>query len=107
MAFSLPNIQNIVSTFLGLNYGIQQLRTIEWGKNYLWAVRFIEPKPPSPFNDFFPASSIELPQAVLDTFGFNLDQSTYKIPKNTSAKDISITFYDDDKSVLSRWIEEW
>lgn len=109
MAISFPPVlANIVQNALGLNtYGIGKLRTIEWGKNYLWAIRFISPKCPKPFDDFFPAQSIDVGLATIESRNFDQGQTSYKIPKNSNARNISITFYDDDRATLLRWMTEW
>lgn len=109
MAISFsPNLANIVQDALGLNaYGIGRMRTIEWGKNYLWAIRFTDPKCPKPFDDFFPAQAVDVGLSTLESRQFDQGQTSYKMPKNTNSRNVSITFYDDDKSTLLRWMTEW
>ena len=116
MAINLKNLnfQKLVSELVGFDeYGIDQIRTVEWGRRYLWGIKFLSTTnstaalPPAPFDSFFPASDVEFPVSVLDSYSFEYAQSSYKIPKQSSVKQISITFFDDTESKLMRWLKDW
>lgn len=108
MAIGLPNFERLVTGFLGLNsYGIGPLRTVEWGRRYLWAMRFIDVKPPAPFTDYFPASEITVPLAIAQSFDFSAGQTSYAIPKNQTVLDLQVTFFDDANSTMLKFIRDW
>lgn len=87
--------------------GIDNLRGISWGKKYLWAVTFLEPKAPTPFESFFPASDIEITDSLIESFVFEQGQSTFRAPQKTNARQVSITFYDDIDGTLFKWMSDW
>lgn len=89
------------------DYGIGQLRNIEWGVKYRWAVRFLEPLPPEPFERFFPASDIDFPEATLDSFTFVQGQTDLKVPQRQTVREMSLTFYDNENSALVNWLKDW
>jgi hypothetical protein len=108
MALQYLNIEKQLRDALGQNeYGINQLRNVEWGKKYLWSVRFMDEKPPAPFNEFFPATDITIPEAILENYIIEFGQDSFKIPHKTNAKDLSITFFDDSKRTLLTWFKNW
>ncbi len=84
---------------------IDQLRTVEWGRSYLWDIRF--PDAPAPFNNWFPAVDVEENTATLNSQEFNAAWTTFRIPYNTSSFDLRITFMDDVNHTLRLWIEKW
>jgi hypothetical protein len=84
---------------------IDQLRTIEWGKEYLWDIQF--PSAPSPFNNWFPASNVEFPTATLKSKTFTGALSEYSIPIGTGEHKITITFLDDINHTLLDWLTAW
>lgn len=105
---ALPNIQRIIEDKIGLNkFGIGLLRNVEWGKKYLWSVRFFDPAPPVPFDSWFPASDITVPEANLNSFNFDQGQGSFKAPQRTDIKEISLTFYDDSNQTLLTWMKSW
>lgn len=116
MAFDPSNLnfKKQLSSLIGFDkYGIDQMRSVEWGRKYLWAVRFLNAGrgigdvPPAPFNDFFPASDVEFPIVNLNSFNFELGQSGYRIPQRSESRQISITFFDDINSNLLKWFRDW
>jgi hypothetical protein len=84
---------------------INQIRAIEWGRTYLWDIKF--PDAPAPFNEWFPAVEIEENLATLESFDFEGFISTYKVPKSTTVFDLKVTFVDDIDHTLAHWLEEW
>lgn len=111
MAFGIPNIERAVSNFLEGGTGITSIRNLEIDKNFLWAVDFVgggdSLVPPAPFDVFFPASEVNLEIAKIESAEQELGQTSIKYPKRTSAKDFSVTFYDDEKRTLQRWFSDW
>jgi hypothetical protein len=103
-----PSFKKIIEDKLGLkSFGIGNLRQVEWGRRYLWAVRFTEPKPPAPFDTFFPASDITIPEFSVDSFNFDQGQSSFRVPQRTQIREISMTFYDDSNGTLFNWFKSW
>jgi hypothetical protein len=111
MAFGIPNIERAVSNFLEGGTGITSIRNIEIDKNFLWVVDFVGGGdsfiPPAPFDVLFPASEVTLELAKLELEEQIFGQSSIKYPKRTSAKEFSVTFYDDEKRTLQRWFSDW
>lgn len=106
------SINSTVSSFLDSGeVGIETVRRIDYAAQYLWTIDFNPGdnvfKPPAPFNDFFPASDITFPSAVSNNHTFEMGQSGFSIPRNTSARSIDITFYDDEKLSLHKWMNDW
>lgn len=112
MAFDPTNLnfQKQLTNLIGFdNYGVDQLRSVEWGRKYLWAVKFLDTTAtlPDPFKEFFPASDVEFPVGSLDSFSFDLAQSAYKIPQRGQIKQMSITFFDNINGSLLKWFKDW
>ena len=84
---------------------IDQIRSIEWSRSYLWDIRF--PDAPSPFNEWFPAVDIEENTSILNSQEFNAGWTTFKIPYNTTLFDFKITFIDDVNHTLKSWLDNW
>lgn len=110
----IPNgdkINNAVSKFLdGGSVGIETLRSINYNAQYLWTVNFIGDNgfgPPKPFDDFFPASDISFPSAISNNHVFEMAQSSFSVPKNSSMRSIDMTFYDDELMSLRKWMTDW
>lgn len=103
-----PSFKKILEDKLGLQtFGIGNLRNTEWGKKYLWAVRFTDPKPSKPFDTYFPATDISIPESSINSFNFEQGQGAFRIPQRTDIREISMTFYDDNKNTLFNWIKTW
>ena len=111
MAFGIPNIERIVSNFLEGGTGITAIRAVEWDKNFLWTLDFVQGgnsiAPPKPFNAFFPASDITIGLANIQSDERDFGQTSFKFPKRTQALNVSITFYDDEKRTLQTWFQDW
>lgn len=111
MAFGIPNIERIVSNFLEGGTGITAIRNVEFAKNFLWVVDFIESSesiaPPEPFNTFFPASDVTFPVSNLNVETVTFGQSAFDRPANESPRDINITFFDDESNTLLKYFFDW
>ena len=112
--FNNLNFQKTLSSLIGFDkYGMDRLRAVEWGRKYLWAIKFLERPvsigsiPPEPFNDYFPASDIDLEIANVDSHPMSFGQKDYKIPIRSGTKQLSITFFDDTNSTLLKWMRDW
>ena len=107
------NLDRNIDKVLGLDdVGIGNLRFTEWGKKYLWDVKFdIASRTVrdelGKFKDFFPASDVEVLTANIDSLPFDLHLSAFKIPQKSEIKDITLTFYDDEANTLFRWFSDW
>lgn len=84
---------------------IEQIRSVEWGKKYLWDVKF--QGAPTPFTDWFPAVDVDEGVASLNSYSFNSQMSTHKVPMGSSLKEVKLTFYDDESQTLINWIRDW
>ncbi len=84
---------------------INDLRKIEWGRKHLWDVKFKDA--PAPFNEWFPAISIEEGLSSLESHDVQSAMTSHKVPKASRFKDIKITFYDDQAGTLREWIKKW
>ena len=109
------DIDKMIDTALGLNdIGIGQLRSVEWGKKFLWDIKFTQPsdQPESrglgkTFENFFPATDVEEGIANLESFGWEAFMNTYKVPRKMQQKEVRVTFYDDRDSTLLNWLDDW
>lgn len=114
---ALPNFNNVdllrsssdILSRFGINIfgGIDNIRNLEWGKKYLWEVTFLDPKPPAPFTDFFPATDIDIIQAPIESFIFDQGQSTFKAPQKSNIRQLTMTFFDTQEAVLANWMSDW
>jgi hypothetical protein len=84
---------------------VKQLSKIEWGKEWLWDIKF--PDAPSPFNNWFPATDVTIPTATLKSKTFVIHMSEYSIPERTGEHKLSISFVDDINHTLLDWITAW
>lgn len=87
---------------------IEQLRRVEWSRSNLWDIRFLDNKDiPVPFDEWFPAESIEEPIGLINTQQFPLYMTTIEIPIGTGLSDMRITFLDDVDNSLLEWLRDW
>lgn len=87
---------------------IEQLRAVEWSSSYLWDIRFSgQSSPPRPFNKFFPAQDVEENLTTLESYQFDLNHKSVKIPHKSSLRTLQITFSDDEQNTLLSWLHEW
>jgi hypothetical protein len=116
MAFGIPNIERIVSNFLEGGTGITAIRNVEYDKQFLWTVDFLDGQsdaigaslaPPAPFDQFFPASDITIGMGTVQSEEREFGQTSIKFPRRSNAQNLSITFYDDEKRTLQKWMREW
>lgn len=85
--------------------GRTQVRSVNWSKAWLWDIRF--EAGPSGFNNWFPASSIEINEFSIEPFEIIGGNSSFAIPKNTSLFDLKITYIDDIHLHIEEWINHW
>lgn len=84
---------------------IDQLRQVEWGKKFLWDIKFEDA--PAPFDQFFPAIDIEEDKAILEHYQFERLSKAFKVPQKTGVKSLRITFADDADNTLVDWLDDW
>lgn len=89
--------------------GLDEIRNVNWGRKYTWDIKFNDPKGllPTPFDTWFPASDIEIPEAILDSYTVDFYNQAFEIPMSTGLKELRVTFYDDSKFSLFKWIRNW
>lgn len=91
-----------------MRLNIDKIRAVEWGRTYLWEVRFIgKSAPKAPFNDWFPAVHINENLATINTMQISAGTSTYEVPQSTTLFDITIDFVDDVNLTLEKWLTDW
>lgn len=104
-------INGAVTSFLeGGVVGIETIRNIDYGTNYLWTLDFGDVdgfKPPAPFDNFFPASDLTLNLGIINSHTVELAQSAISFPKNSGFKSIDITFFDDENRTIQQWMSDW
>lgn len=108
MAFGIPNIERAVSNFIEGGTGITSIRSVDWDKNFLWAIEFpfFHPEKP-PFDKLFPAASVTIPMGIVNTESIMGGQNSINFPVSSSAKELSVTFYDNEKRDLLQWFRDW
>ena len=95
--------------------GIEQLRKVEWGKTYLWDIKFLsgeKDKLPAPFDQWFPATNVDETLYDIAAYSFDGGMNTgLKIPQSSNAKTIRITFVDKGfekgSLTLAEWLSAW
>lgn len=85
--------------------GIDELRSINWGRKHDWELRF--PDAPAPFKTWFPAADIEESLSSHEPETIQIANTSFNIPSKRNALNLKITFYDDENSTLASWIAEW
>ena len=115
MAFSL-NADKFLESALGLDeFGIGQLRSVEWSRKYLWSFNFIQLDnnikglqiPPRPFDKFFPCVDVDETESVLETFSGSAYGKDFRTPLRGGVSTLRITFIDDQKNTLYNFFNNW
>lgn len=99
-------INGAVNSFFGED-SIDVIRSIDYDVKYLWAIRVVSGTPPAPFDKFFPAQDVQVPMAISESETIEYAQTSLQVPIKTTGKEISITFYDNDKRTLLYWLTDW
>lgn len=87
---------------------LDQMRRIEWGRSYHWDIKFTGSDSPAfPFNEFFPAVSVDEQISSLSTLDVDAFGTSLKFPLKSSVKNIQITFLDDKNHTLLTWLSTW
>jgi len=82
-----------------------QVRNINWSRNYLWDIRF--PDAPAPFNNWFPATDVTIDMGVITSESFEIFTTNFSLPIRTAERTMSITFIDDARHTLVDWLTYW
>ena len=99
-------VNSAVNSFFG-DHSIDVIRSIEYDVKYLWAIKLVSGIPPAPFNNFFPAQDVSVPMAISESETIEYAQTSMQVPIKTTGKEITITFYDNDKRTLLLWLSDW
>jgi len=83
---------------------IDLLRSVEWGKSYLWD--FVIDDKDFPF-DWVPAIDIEETSSIIDSEIITGGQTSFKIPKAAGIKEVKLTFIDDINHKVFSYFENW
>ena len=92
---------------------IEEVIKVQWGRTYLWDIKFIGGDVPSPFNEWFPAIDIDNSDGSINSFEFDGGSTSMKVPQSKSSSEIKITFVDRDFDVdkekynLYEWMLGW
>lgn len=78
---------------------------VRWGQTWLWDIKF--DTAPTPFNDWFPAYECDRTLASLNPFSFQGGPGEFRVPMSFGAKDLNLSFYDNDQAVLETWLDTW
>lgn len=100
------SLNQTVNEFFGSD-GIDVLRNVSWDKRHLWTVDFIGVEIPRPFNSFFPAQDITYTLANIETDTIPFGQTEILIPAKQKAKEVTITFYDDENKTILKFLKDW
>lgn len=80
-------------------------RAVSWGKSFNWDISM--PSAPEPFNKWFPAVDIDYTLANLATHDFAVGSQSFDTPLALGARELRLTFHDDEDAVLEHWIDDW
>ncbi len=94
---------------------IEKLRAVQWSSQLLWDVKFFNAtqtedptkRLPKPFDEWFPAQTVEDQTADLETFQLETAQKPLFFPKMGGKKTIKLTFVDDSAHQLHSFFETW
>ena len=103
---------------------IDQLREFEPGRTYLWDLNFnfkpfrsaynqsitpgISSKiPTSSIIAWIPAESLSETAAIVNSADITVGQTGFRFPSGTTAKEVTINFIDDYKSLIFTWLKSW
>jgi hypothetical protein len=87
---------------------LDKVRRVEWGHSYLWDARFLNPTPPAPFADWFPAQTMGEDIFALESYTFDARGGQFSVPlRRGQVKRVEFTFFDDVNNTLLNWFEEW
>jgi hypothetical protein len=100
------SINGAINSFFG-NDSIDVIRSIDYDVKYLWALRMVSGTPPKPFDGWFPAQDVTVPMAISESEIIEFAQSSIQVPIKTTGKEITVTFYDNDKRALLFWLADW
>lgn len=84
---------------------LDQMCTVPWGKSYLWDCKL--PQAPSPFNEWFPAQTVD--ESLFDIVDktINIGSGTFSLPSGYGECDIKLNMLDDNNCTLEKFFTEW
>lgn len=100
------SVNGAVNSFFGAD-SIDVIRSIDYDVKYLWAIDIKSGAPPAPFDGFFPAQDVSVPMAIIESETIEYAQTSVQVPMKSSGKEMSITFYDDERRTLLYWLTDW
>jgi hypothetical protein len=115
MPFSL-NADKFLESSLGLDqFGIGQLRSVEWGRKYLWSFNFLKLDeniqglqiPPKPFDKFFPCVDIDENESTIEVFNGEAYGTAFQVPLKGAVSTVRVTFIDDNNHTLYNFFNNW
>ena len=86
---------------------IDDLRQIEFARTHLWDIKIEEPTLPVPFNDWFPASSVDEPLGGVSSTSTSFATDQYFYPVSRHAMQLQITTFDDSVHTLENFFKDW
>lgn len=126
------NVDKMLEGSLGLDeFGIGQLRAVEWSRKYLWSFNFVDfnspisassffknpfatPKtrqstatPKAPFDKFFPAVDVDINEITSNGFQSDAYMTSFKVPQKQDLVTLKLTFYDDQDNTIYNFMRHW
>lgn len=100
--------------------GVEDIRSRQWSSQLLWDIIFFTPKiegeleadakkkgVPYPYNQWFPATSVEDQTADLEFFQMETQVKPLFFPKHGGKKTLKLTFIDDAAHLLHDFFHIW
>lgn len=85
---------------------LDQIRMIAWRKSFLWEI-FFPGENLNSFKGWVPAVSVVENTWNLQSYDFTAGISSYKIPMKSSVLTVQVSFHDDEKLSIERWLQAW
>lgn len=87
---------------------IENLRAIEWARDYLWDARFMgQGSSIGPFTNWFPATGVTENLATANNHTFEGFLSSYSVPLSSAEFTIDLMFLDDVTHSITDWLSDW
>ena len=88
--------------------GVEAVRGVQWGTDYDWELKFNKGSGlTKPFDEWFPAVEVDDALHDIESQSFDLANATASLPKGVAETPLRITFHDDYKGTLEKWLLAW
>lgn len=87
---------------------IDTVRSVQFGRTFDWELKFdTKSGLTKPFDTWFPASEVDYGITDIEWQSFDTASGTINVPKGKSETSVRITFYDDYKGTIEKWLTNW